>query len=131
MELSEFNFHLSYTPGNSNSADTPSQCKDYVPTEGDPTKLENHHHLLSEKVCSGLMDAAMLAIQVFVNSVVSLAVDASIDVQRLLDELEKDDVWKTSLKKGSLFKHVNRVITFDDQVYIPPSHQSFQMSEDP
>ena len=122
MELSEFNFRLSYAPGNSNPADAPSRREDYVPTEGDPTKLENHHRLLSEKVCSGLMDAAMPAIQVFVNSVVSLAVDASIDVQRLSDELEKDDVWKTSLeKKGSLFKHVNGVVTFDDRVYIPPS----------
>ena len=122
MELSEFNILLSYAPGNSNPADTPSRCEDYVPTEGDPTKLEDHHCLLSEKVCLGLMKAAMPAIQVFVNSIVSLAVDASIDVQRLLDELEKDDIWKTSLeRKGSLFKNANRVITFDDRVYIPPS----------
>jgi len=59
MELSEFNFRLSYAPGNSNPADAPSRREDYIPTEGDPTKLENHHCLLSEKVCSGLMDAAM------------------------------------------------------------------------
>ena len=122
MELSEFNILLSYALGNSNPADAPSQREDYVPTEGDPTKLENHHCLLSEKVCLGLMDVAVPAIQVYVNSIVSLAVDASIDVQRLSDELEKDDIWKTSLdRKGSLFKHVNGVVTFDDRVYILPS----------
>ena len=122
MELSEFNFRLSYSPGKSNPADPPSHCKDYFPADGDPTVLQNHHCWLSEEVCSGSETTATPAAQVTACSVVSLAVDSSIDVQKLSDELEKDDVWKNNLgKKGSLFQHVNGVVTFDGCIYISPS----------
>ena len=64
----------------------------------------------------------MPAAQVLASSIVSLAVDSSINVQRLSEELEKDEVWKDNLgKKGSLFKHVNGVVTFDGRFYIPSS----------
>ena len=122
MELSEFNFRLSYSPGKSNPADPPSRREDYFPTDGDPTVLQNHQRLLSEEVCSGLWITAQPAARVFACSIVSLAVDSSLNVQRLSEELEQDEVWKTGLqKKGSLFKHVNGVVTFDGRIYIPPS----------
>jgi hypothetical protein len=122
MELSEFNFRLSYSPGKSNPADPPSRREDYFPVDGDPTILQNHQRLLSEEVCSGLRGATLPAAQVLASSIVSLAVDSSINVQRLSEELEKDEVWKDNLgKKGSLFKHVNGVVTFDGRFYIPSS----------
>ncbi len=47
LELSEFNFKLSFAPGKDNPADVPSHHPDFLPADGDITKEVNWQTLLA------------------------------------------------------------------------------------
>jgi len=61
LELTEFNFHLSYAPGSKNPANGPSRCEDYLPNRDDPTILGNNTQLLTPEICKRLNPSAIIA----------------------------------------------------------------------
>ena len=58
LELSEFNFKLSWAPGSKNPTDPPSQRPDYIPQEGDSIKNINIQMLLDPSHMEQLQNSA-------------------------------------------------------------------------
>lgn len=122
LELSEYNIHLSYAPGDKNPADAPSRRDDYTPLKGDPVKLANSAQLLSPTSLERLSGLANTGLSIGTSSVVHLASDSASKIQSLNHALASDPIWKEALERGTKdFSQKNGVITFRNRIYVPPS----------
>ena len=125
LELSEYNFRLSYAPGSHNPADAPSRRDDYVTKEDDPIKLENSAQLLSpihfENLHPPILPSSDPRIQISANHIF-LASDSSLDVDALKRALASDSTWTQALERGDRDWSVsNDVVLFRKKMYVPPS----------
>ena len=116
LELTEFNFRLSYAPGSKNPADGPSRRNDYLPNQDDPAITGNYTQLLTPEICERLHPSATIA------NLTSIILDSSNDIHHLSHALESDPIWKKGIETNHpAFANRDGIVTHHNRLYIPPS----------
>src|SRR5258708_19843837 len=147
LELSEFNFKLSYASGKDNPADEPSHCADFIPADGDITKEVNWQTLLTPQHMEKLWEApkASIAAPAMTLSVLPVApayeppipsappapiphnpsLATSISLDEWNEALSKDDTWRDGVHTSKKdCKLVNGSPFFRLRKYVPPELRS-------
>ncbi len=134
LELAEFNFKLSWTPGLKNPADGPSRCPDYVPQEGDTLKNINFQTILKPEhmdlICTNppSLKLAPTSHSSILIAATLQSIDSGTPIAELKSTLALDSTWHKALEwelkdNRRQYKNwltVDDFILFRDWIYILP-----------
>ncbi len=131
LELTEFNFKLSWTPGSKNPADGPSRYPDYVPQEGDTVKDINLQTMLSDAHTEHIHPASSpipTSHSSFLIAATFQSVDTNPSSREFKSTLASDSSWHEAFEWESRdiqkwhknWSKVDDFILFCDQIYVPP-----------
>ncbi|THH04253.1 hypothetical protein EW146_g10224 [Bondarzewia mesenterica] len=100
MFLSDFDFRLIWTLGNSNIADAPSRHSDFIPKKRDDTQLVQNQRILTDIHMERLLPSPSSDSPVSTFSsgaITTLAIDSSDLLERFKTMFQEDIEWRESL----------------------------------
>ncbi len=134
LELTKFNFKLSWIPGSKNPANAPSRRPDYTPQEGDNIKNANyqallkpyHMDLIYDNLNSIPSNPSSLAHSPTLVATIMHTIDTAPPIGKFKKALASDPTWHEALGQEAGNQHKNwsqldDFVLFHDQIYVPPS----------